>query len=103
MLLRTIGLLILLAVPAVAQQQDASPICGPFAQILQQIGASKYHEKPVFQGDGGDGNMMVLWLNQETGSWAVMTASPAKGVGCISAGGMKSKVIETIRAIGRST
>lgn len=73
----TTALAALLAFPAYAQQKKCAPM-GAIADILKE----RHGEAIVFAGLNGQGNLISVWKNPETGKWTLVATNP-KGLGCI--------------------
>lgn len=71
----------LIATGAAAQQSN----CGPALDLLAQL-QGRYGEVAQARGLMGTGDLLFVFANPETGSWSVVTASPA-GVACLRAAG----------------
>jgi hypothetical protein len=85
--LSTAFLLAVLAAPVaapVAAQSRVRP-CDHRAKIVAQL-AEMYHEMPVGHGLQIDGNLLQLFVSAETGTWTLVSTTPA-GLSCLVGAG----------------
>ncbi|ANT59703.1 hypothetical protein AYJ57_04555 [Salipiger sp. CCB-MM3] len=76
------GLLLLLGLPAAADQSA----CGPRDQIVARLAAT-YGETRQSIGIGNNNAVMELFASDETGSWTI-TVTGTDGVTCLVASGL---------------
>ena len=69
---------------AQAQQQ-----CGPAATLAQHL-ADNFGERAVFTGTAADGNTVVFFVNDSTGSWTIAIVQGA--VACLVASGQSAEM-----------
>ena len=60
--------LLLLSTSALAQQQ---PVCQD-AQKVRDFLTNEYGEKPVYEMTDGDNRHLIIFVNEQTGSWSVI-------------------------------
>lgn len=85
-MIRTIGVLLLLTVPALAAEEQATVTCARMQLILDNL-QKKYQEIPVSGGAAGeDGQMPALLTLSPQGTWTFLM-SPKPGVLCPIAAG----------------
>ena len=73
------------AAGASAQTQVVRMPCHDYAEIARQLRAT-YEEAPVSLGLQTDGNLLQVFSSRRTGSWTIVSTSPA-GVACVLAAG----------------
>jgi hypothetical protein len=77
-----------LAVPAVRAEAPAAarPLpCSDYTAVKEQL-AVRYEEAPISVGLQSNGNVLQIFTSQRTGTWTVVSTTPA-GVSCILAVG----------------
>lgn len=74
----------------VAEAQAPAPNCGPRAVVIAHL-AERYGERIVLRGLTVDGKMMEVWL-AESGSWTVLTSTPA-GRTCLRSSGTHGEAV----------
>lgn len=74
--------LVLIAIPAFAQEP---PPCGPRDDILGDL-KSGCGEQVASRGIDGDGRMIEIVANPETGTWSEVTTT-GDGMSCLTAAG----------------
>lgn len=87
----------LFAVPAAAQQnqpQTRMP-CHDSGEIHKQL-SRKYAEAPVAFGLQTNGNLLQVYASKDTGTWTVVSTSPA-GLSCIVAAGKSWESLPLIK------
>lgn len=70
---------------ASAQTQVVRMPCHDYAEIARQLRAT-YAEAPVSLGLQTDGNLLQVFSSSKTGSWTIVSTSPA-GMACVLAAG----------------
>ena len=77
--------LLMQAAGASAQTQLVRMPCHDYAEIARQLRAT-YEEAPVSLGLQADGNLLQVFSSSKTGSWTIVSTSPA-GMACVLAAG----------------
>jgi len=87
----------LCAVPAAAQQnqQQMRMPCHDSGEIHKQL-SRKYDEAPVAFGLQTNGNLLQIYASKDTGTWTVVSTSPA-GLSCIVAAGKSWESLPLIK------
>lgn len=80
-------ILLLALLPSVAMAQNAIPrtfmtVCSDTQSILNVI-VGKYQEKTKFVGVAKDEDVVSVWVNDETGSFTIITTSSDGSVSCV--------------------
>lgn len=75
------------AAPPAAASENAAPRmpCHDALEIAKQL-SRKYDEAPVAFGLQTNGNLLQIYASQGTGTWTVVSTTPA-GISCIVAAG----------------
>ena len=86
-LMLALGMAILAAPTGEAQQLgvEARIPCHSYDEIARQLG-SRYKESPVSLGVQTNGNLLQVFASPESGTWTILSTSPA-GTTCVIAAG----------------
>ena len=68
----------------VAGESQAQQQCGPSATLAQHL-ADAYGERPVFVGQTPDGNTVIFFVNDQSGTWTIAVVQGA--VACLVSAG----------------
>lgn len=74
--------------PAVSQTtmvQARQPLCKPWRDVASELG-DKYAEHPVAYGLQPDGNLLQVFVSEQTGTWTLVTMRP-NGTACLVGAG----------------
>lgn len=91
--------------PAIPEpQQSYKPVICQITAVVVENLKNKYHELPVFFGDGLDqaGTSYVVSVNKDNGAWTMLQFSPDKNTACIigSGNGAKLNLLEADKTKG---
>jgi hypothetical protein len=75
------ALLLATCVPANAQNSN----CAPHAMFIEGL-ADRYGERRVMAGLNGDGTVVEIFANDQTGTWTALIVQPT-GIACMVASG----------------
>ena len=67
--------------PAIAEPMQLP--CDTFDNMVGEI-VEGYNEAPLVAGVSGQGHIMQMFVNEESGTWTVLITNPVDGTTCIA-------------------